>query len=44
LVSDRNLIRVAVTRDPSQAVPLTGSFTGKPADFLGMDVSVEVRA
>jgi transglutaminase-like putative cysteine protease len=44
LVSDRNLIRVAVTRDPSQAVPLKGSFTGKPTDFLGMDVSVEVRA
>ena len=44
LVSDRNLIRVAVTRDPSQAVPLKGSFTGRPMDFLGMDVSVEVRA
>ena len=35
LVSDRNLIRVAVTRDPSQAVPLKGSFIGKPGDFLG---------
>jgi transglutaminase-like putative cysteine protease/ABC-type molybdate transport system substrate-binding protein len=44
LISDRNLIRVAVTRDPSQAVPLKGSFTGKPLDFLGMDVSVEIRA
>ena len=44
LVSDRNLIRVAVTRDPSQAVPLRGSFIGRPTDFLGMDVSVEVRA
>jgi transglutaminase-like putative cysteine protease len=44
LISDRNLIRVAVTRDPSQAVPLKGSFTGKPGDFLGMDVSVEIRA
>lgn len=44
LVSDRNLIRVAVTRDPSQAVPLQGSFTGKPADFLGMDVKVEIKA
>ena len=43
LVSDRNLIRVAVTRDPSQAVPLKGSFTGKPNDFLGMDVKVEIR-
>jgi len=44
IVSDRNLIRVAVTRDPSQAVPLKGSFTGKPTDFLGMDVTVEIRA
>jgi transglutaminase-like putative cysteine protease len=44
LVSDRNLIRVAVTRDPSQAVPLKGSFIGKPDDFLGMDVKVEIRA
>jgi transglutaminase-like putative cysteine protease len=44
LVSDRNLIRVAVTRDPSQAVPLKGSFIGKPGDFLGMDVKVEIRA
>ena len=44
LISDRNLIRVAVTRDPSQAVPLKGSFTGKPGDFLGMEVSVEIRA
>ena len=43
LISDRNLIRVAVTRDPSQAVPLKGSFIGKAGDFLGMDVSVEIR-
>jgi transglutaminase-like putative cysteine protease len=42
LVSDRNLIRVAVTRDPSQAIPLKGSFTGEPEDFLGMDVSVQI--
>jgi transglutaminase-like putative cysteine protease len=43
LISDRNLIRVAVTRDPSQAVPLKGSFIGKKDDFLGMDVTVEIR-
>lgn len=43
IVSDRNLIRVAVARDPSQAVPLKGSFVGKPDDFLGMDVKVEIR-
>jgi transglutaminase-like putative cysteine protease len=43
LISDRNLIRVAVTRDPSQAVPLKGNFVGKKEDFLGMDVKVEIR-
>lgn len=44
LISDRNLIRVAVTREPTQAVPLQGSFTGKPGDFLGMEVRVEIHA
>ena len=44
LVGGRNLIRVAVARDPSQAVPLTGTFTGAPGDFLGMTVNVSVTA
>jgi len=44
LVGGRNLIRVAVTRDPKQAIPLSGTFTGKPADYLGMDVSVTITA
>ena len=42
LVGGQNLIRIAVTRDPKQAIPLAGSFTGKPGDFLGMDVQVEI--
>jgi len=42
LVGGQNLIRIAVTRDPKQAIPLSGSFTGKPGDFLGMDVQVEI--
>ncbi|HZP12171.1 MAG TPA: transglutaminase family protein [Nevskiaceae bacterium] len=42
LIGGRNLIRVAVARDASQAIPLSGSYTGAPADYLGM--SVEVRA
>lgn len=41
-VGTRNLIRVAVARDASQAVPLSGSFTGAPADYLGMSVEVKV--
>jgi transglutaminase-like putative cysteine protease len=44
LVGGRNLIRVAVTRDPKQAIPLSGTFTGKPTDYLGMEVSVEITA
>jgi transglutaminase-like putative cysteine protease len=44
LVGGRNLIRVAVARDPSQAIPLSGSFTGASNDFLGMTVEVEITA
>jgi transglutaminase-like putative cysteine protease len=44
LVGGHNLIRVAVARDPSQAVPLSGTFTGTPTDYLGMEVQVEVTA
>jgi transglutaminase-like putative cysteine protease len=38
------LLRVAVARDPSQAIPVSGSFTGRSSDFLGMDVDVTVTA
>jgi transglutaminase-like putative cysteine protease len=44
LVGGRDLIRVAVARDPRQAIPLSGSFTGKPDDFQGMTVEVTVKA
>jgi hypothetical protein len=36
------LIRVAVTRDISQAVPVGGSFVGARGDYLGMTVDVAV--
>ncbi|MCK0209171.1 transglutaminase family protein [Starkeya koreensis] len=39
-----NLIRVAVTRDPTQAVPVAGGFTGGTGDYLGMTVDVSVRS
>ena len=42
LVGSRNLIRVAVARDASQAIPLGGSFVGMPGDDLGMSVDVTV--
>lgn len=44
LIGGRNLIRVAVARDASQAAPLTGSFTGTANDFVSMNVNVEVTA
>ena len=43
-VGNRDLIRVAVARDPAQAVPVSGTWTGAPADFLGMTVDVSVSA
>ena len=42
IVGNRDLIRVAVARDPSQAVPLGGSFLGAAGDFAGMSVQVNV--
>src|SRR5215510_1228757 len=44
LIAGENLIRVAVTRDPSQAIPISGSYIGSTADFLGMSVEVAVTA
>ena len=44
IVGNRDLIRVAVARDPAQAVPIAGTWTGAPADFLGMAVEVSVRS
>jgi len=44
LVGGRNLIRVAVTRDPSQAIPLAGSFIGAPDAHRAMTVEVEITA
>jgi transglutaminase-like putative cysteine protease len=42
LIGGRNLIRVAVARDASQAVPLQGTYTGKPEDFVSIAVEVTV--
>jgi transglutaminase-like putative cysteine protease len=44
LIAGETLIRVAVTRDPSQAIPISGSYHGAPADFLDMKVEVTVTA
>jgi len=42
LVGGRNLIRVAVARDASQAVPLQGTFYGLTDAFLSISVEVTV--
>ena len=42
IVGNRDLIRVAVARDPRQAVPLFGSYRGKRRRFRGMTVQVNV--
>lgn len=37
-----DLIRVAFTRTPEQAAPVSGSWDGEASDFLGMSVEVKV--
>jgi len=44
LIGGETLIRVAVTRDPSQAIPISGSYRGTAADFVDMKVEVTVTA
>lgn len=43
IVGSRGLVRVAIARDPYQAVPLSGSWSGFPASYIGMDVTVDVQ-
>ena len=44
LIGGETLIRIAVTRDPSQAIPISGSYHGGASDFLDMKVEVTVTA
>ena len=43
-IGGMDLIRVAVTRDISQAVPVSGSFLGAAGSYLGMTVDVAVES
>jgi transglutaminase-like putative cysteine protease len=43
IVGNADLVRVAITRDPRQATPLHGTYAGDAADYLGMEVEVQVR-
>ncbi|MDB5582133.1 MAG: transglutaminase-like [Bradyrhizobium sp.] len=42
IVGTRDLVRVAVARDPRQAIPLHGSYLGSADAFVGMEVSINV--
>ncbi|MCB1898697.1 transglutaminase family protein [Cognatazoarcus halotolerans] len=42
IIGGRNLLRVAVARDPAQAAPLSGSYIGPAGAYLGMSVQVDV--
>jgi len=44
IVGNRDLIRVAVARNPDQAIPLSGVYWGDREDELGMDVQVNVKS
>jgi transglutaminase-like putative cysteine protease len=42
IVGTRDLIRVAVARDPRQAIPLHGVYLGVADAFIGMEVEIDV--
>jgi transglutaminase-like putative cysteine protease len=44
MVGNRNLVRVAVVREPRQAIPLRGTWIGTASDHLAMKVAVRVVA
>jgi hypothetical protein len=44
VIACENLIRIAVTRDAGQAIPIAGTFNGEASDYLGMQVEVTVGA
>jgi transglutaminase-like putative cysteine protease len=42
IVAGKNLVRVATTRSPSQALPIEGSYRHDGTAFLGMEVTVSL--
>ncbi|CAN5397808.1 transglutaminase family protein [soil metagenome] len=43
LTGGTNLIRVGEARDAAHAAPVSGSWSGDPEDFVGLEVDVQVR-
>jgi transglutaminase-like putative cysteine protease len=44
IVGTRDLVRVAVARDPRQAIPLHGVYLGPIDAFIGMEVNIKVSS
>jgi transglutaminase-like putative cysteine protease len=44
IVGGQDLVRVAVARDPSQAIPLHGTYIGTADAHLSLDVAIDVVA
>jgi hypothetical protein len=44
IVGNRDLIRVAVARDPHQAIPIHGTYFGNADAQLGMDITIQVAS
>jgi transglutaminase-like putative cysteine protease len=42
MVGNQNLVRVAVVREPREAIPLQGTWIGTASDHLAMNVAVKV--
>ncbi|HEX5656115.1 MAG TPA: transglutaminase family protein [Polyangiales bacterium] len=43
IVGNSGLIRVAIARDPYQAIPISGTWRGFPSDNMGLKVGVRVH-
>ena len=43
IIGNRDLVRVAVARDPVQASPISGYWDGDAEDFLDLTVEVELN-
>jgi transglutaminase-like putative cysteine protease len=44
ILGNRDLIRVAVARDPIQAVPVAGTYDGEASDYVGLAVDVQISS
>jgi len=43
IIGSRGLVRVAVARDPYQAIPLSGTWAGLPGSYQNMQIEIDIR-